>query len=220
MKMSLRVLAILLAGLFVVSLIGCGQDTDDANDGDDTVINIPDAALRAEIAKELEIPDDTPITVDDMLKLTYFSSKYVKLISSTDVDIINLTGLEYATNLEELDLSDNAIVNVSPLKELINLTDLNLSFNVIVDVSPLKELTNLTGLLLSRNAIVDVSPLKELTNLKWLFLEDNAIVDVSPLTELTNLKGLYLSGNPLSQDSIRIHIPAIEANGTIVVNEW
>ena len=47
MKLSLRIFMIFLAGLFVVSLIGCGQDTDD--DGDDivetvdgtTVVDIP-----------------------------------------------------------------------------------------------------------------------------------------------------------------------------------
>ncbi|MYA68958.1 leucine-rich repeat domain-containing protein [Candidatus Poribacteria bacterium] len=235
MKTSLCILAILLAGLFLISMISCSETTDDdvAEAVDDTtVVDIPDATLRAAIASELEIQDDASITVDDMLKLTHFDT-------STDTDIVNLTGLEYATNLVDLGLDHNAIVDVSPLKELTKLEALGLGFNAIIDVSPLKELTKLEALALGNNAIVDVSPLKELTELKWLelndnaivdisplkgltkleefFLYNNAIVDVSPLKGLTELKSLLLEDNPLSQESVEIHIPAIKANGTTVI---
>ena len=98
---------------------------------------------------------------------------------------------------------------------------MDLSGNAIIDVSPLKALTKLERLDLSGGGlvggIIDVSPLKALTNLEELDLSGNAIVDVSPLKELTKLKSLLLLGNPLSQESVEIHIPAIEANGTKVI---
>ena len=106
MKPGLRILGILLAVLFLISMVGCGTDTEDVDGA--TVVDIPDAHLRAAIASELEIQDDTSITVDDMLKLTY-------LVVPSEIAIVNLTGLEYATNLKELYLSGK-IVDVSPSK--------------------------------------------------------------------------------------------------------
>ena len=209
MKTSLRIFGIILLALFIMSMSECDRGKDDPPIEDNgNVVHIPDAALRATIAAKLEIQDDTSITVDDMLKLTDLSS------GDIDIDIVNLTGLEYATNLESLYLYANGIVDISPLKELTNLKNLSLGNNEIVDISPLKELTNLESLDLEDNGIVDVSPLKELTNLESLYLYANGIVDISPLKELTNLEELGLSGNPLSQESVEIHIPAIEANGT------
>ena len=204
MKTNVRMVTIALVGLLVISIVGCNRD---AGDG----IDIPDAALRAAIADDLGIQDDTSITADDMLKLTEF-----RFFTLHGPIIANLTGLEYATNLKELSISDNDIVDVSPLKGLTNLEVLELDVNGIVDVSLLEGLTKLQWLSLYGNGIVDVSPLKGLTNLETLFLGANRIVDVSPLKGLTNLEVLSLRGNPLSQDSIEIHIPAIEANGTIV----
>ena len=235
-KLSRTVAAGMVGIALICSMVSCGEtpDEDDAEAGD-IGVDISDAALRAAIASTLEIQDDTSITVDDMLKLTHFDL-------DIDIDIANLTGLEYATNLESLDLYYNVIVDVSPLKELTKLESLGLGYNVIVDVSPLKDLTNLEALALEHNAIIDVSPLKELKNLTWLdlghnaivdvsplkeltkleefFLGHNAIVDVSPLKELKNLKSLILSENPLSHESVEIHIPAIEANGTTVIYDF
>ena len=205
MKTNVRMVTIALVGLLVISIVGCNRD---AGDG----IDIPDAGLREAIANDLGIQDDTSITADDMLKLTEF-----RFFTGDGPIIVNLTGLEYATNLKKLSIIDNWIVDVSPLKGLTNLEVLDLEVNGVVDVSPLKGLTKLERLNLYGNRIVDVSPLKGLTKLESLNLYGNRIVDVSPLKGLTKLGLLWLSDNPLSQDSINIHIPAIEANGTIVV---
>ena len=157
MKPSLRILGILLAVLFLISMVGCGETPDeDVAEAEDmvveaaedmvveavdgaTVVDIPDAALHAAILSKL-LPADTFVTVDDMLKLTGFTSE--------DRDIVNLTGLEYATNLEGLDLSGNGIVDISPLKELKNLWSVYLSGNEIVDISPSKNSKNCRGCIL------------------------------------------------------------------------
>jgi Leucine-rich repeat (LRR) protein len=57
--------------------------------------------------------------------------------------ITNLDGLEAFTNLESLDLSQNAVSDISPLAGLTKLTVLSLAGNPVTDVAPLAKLTNL-----------------------------------------------------------------------------
>ena len=160
---------------------------------DPTPVTIPDAKLREEIAAKLGKASGETITRSEMAVLS--------LVSAGAGDVSDLTGLEFATNLTGLLLSDNTILDVSPLQNLTNLEWLWLSDNTISDVSPLQNLTNLTELYLSDNTISDVSPLQNLTNLTELWLSGNTISDVSPLQNLTNLTELYLSGNTISDVS-------------------
>ena len=92
-------------------------------------------------------------------------------LSVPGAGIANLTGLEHATQLEVLDLSDNQIDDLSPLTGLINLTELDLSDNEITDVSPLTGLTRLRNLHLNNNLIKDSNmiPLGDLINLTLHF---------------------------------------------------
>ena len=178
------------------------------------LVNIPDPGLRSAIEKALRKFENTPITKTEMEGLTLFQPSSV---------IMDLTGLEFATNLTTLwldcceitdvsalagltnlttlKLESNNISDVSPLGGLINLTTLWLNGNAISDVSPLTGLTNLTTLLLKENAISDVSPLAGLTNLTTLLLNENQLTDVSPLSGLTNLTELTLSENAISNVS-------------------
>ena len=158
------------------------------------IVDIPDPNLRTilELALGKEAADD--ITQAEMASL--------KSLDALKSNINDLTGLEFAINLTEIELRGNRISDVSPLKNLTNLTKLRLGTNrKISDVSPLKNLTNLTFLDIDSNQISDVSPLKNLTNLTWLDLDDNRISDVSPLQVLTNLTYLDLDGNRISDVS-------------------
>ena len=161
--------------------------------GDDGPVNIPDANLRAVIAEALGKAPNAPITPDEMATLTE--------LHAGEKGIRNLAGLEFATNLIELDLSFNSISDVSPLSGLTNLTRLNLGFNSISDVSPLSGLIRLEELDLRAIRISDVSPLSGLTNLTRLDLNSNNISDVSPFSGLTNLRWLNLIGNRISDVS-------------------
>ena len=155
---------------------------------EDLIISIPDANLAARIRSALGLSTDAPITKAAMLKLT-----------KLDVQrsgISDLTGLECATNLQELYLYNNPISDLSPLQGLTKLTELDLASIQISDLSSLKGLTNLEMLLLYDNQISDLSPLKGLTKLRVLYLLNNQISDVSALAGLTNLRKLLLSGNP------------------------
>lgn len=80
-------------------------------------VSIPDRNLRAVIADSLGKAPDAPITRTDMAKLTE--------LGASNRNIRDLTGLEFATNLRELNLSFNKLTGPIP-PELTNLTNLEL----------------------------------------------------------------------------------------------
>jgi len=110
----------------------------------------------------------------------------------------SLDGMQYFTNLTQLDLSGCAQVNdLTPLAGLTSLIKLDLSGCAQVsDLTPLAGLTSLTWLNLSGCAQVsDLTPLAGLTSLTWLNLGHCAQVrDLAPLAGLTSLTTLDLSG--------------------------
>ena len=124
----------------------------------------PDANLAAALRTALSLQTDDPIFPEDMETLATFSA--------SNQSIETLTGLEQATGLTDLDLSDNAIVDLGPLRNLTSLEELDLADNQIENVSPLSNLTSLTSLDLDDNEIEDVSALLRLTSLRTLVLRD------------------------------------------------
>ena len=120
-------------------------------------------------------------------------------LNASYANISDLTGLEDATNLRSLQLSDNSLSDISPLAGLTSLITLDLGDNFISDIAPLAELTNLKQLNLRGNAISDISPLAGLTNLTELELGGNfGISDISALAGLTNLISLNLGYTGIS----------------------
>ena len=185
-----------------------------------SIVSIPDANLRAVIETALDKASGAPITQAEMASLT-------SLVASNS-EISDLTGLEHATGLTDLQLggafvggwvNSNNISNLSPLSGLTNLTVLTLGRNSISDISSLSGLTNLTGLWLSVNSISDISVLSNLTNLTALWLSHNSISDLSPLVANPGLGSgdeVYVQNNPLSATSRNTHIPTLQARGVTV----
>ncbi|TVS11148.1 MAG: hypothetical protein EA424_24225, partial [Planctomycetaceae bacterium] len=108
----------------------------------DDAVWIPDAGLRAAVAGALGVDAEAPIPVQQMLQLRELRAR-----SSAVAD---LTGLEAARNLAELDLRENPdIINLEPLRGLTQLHYLNLNLNNgIRSIRPLSELSELNVLLL------------------------------------------------------------------------
>ena len=152
------------------------------------VVNIPDPNLEKVIREALQLPDDRPLTQQEMLRLT-------KLDAGGNRGIADLTRLEYATNLRALDLYQNPIVDIGPLAHLTKLWGFNFWGCQVRDLNPLRNLKSLRGIILSNNQISDISPLSELTDLTHLVLDGNYIVDYSPLANLTNLEKLWINRN-------------------------
>ena len=153
------------------------------------VVSIPDPNLAAAIRQEI----GGSITTHTLLNLTK-----LKVYSG---GIKNLTGLEHAHNLRELDLGHNSITDISALAGLTQLTGLVLGGNNISNISALAGLTQLTDLDLRSNNITDISALAELKYLTWLDLGFNSIMDISALAELKYLVSLDLVFNSITDIS-------------------
>ena len=179
-------------------------------------VDIPAPGLRAAVELALGKEAGGDITQADMANLKVLQASRCRFLKRSGVpqwiplpqrcpddrfetDIQDLTGLEFAINLEELHLAHNQISDITPLGALTKLIVLDLHNNFrISDASPLSALTNLTHLSLWGNLVSDAFPLSALTNLIYLSLENNLVSDVSPLSALTNLRGLDLETNLIS----------------------
>ena len=184
-----RLLAFLVAAILFITTSAYAQ-----------VVDIPDPNLREAITEALELPANTPITQQEMLKLT-------KLVANRK-NITDLTGLKYAANLEVLNLVNNRFTDISPLTNLTNLTHLYLGDNALQTIEPLAGLINLRVLDLYNAGVKDITPLANLTALESLVLVRNMITDISPLVGLKNLKRLRIAENP-----IRDFTPLLELEG-------
>ena len=177
-------------------------------------VSIPDPNLAAAIREELSLTSNEPVTTYSILDLVE--------LEAPNRGIKDLTGLEHAVNLKEVNLrweyisgegyvNSNVISDFSPLEKLTNLEKLNLSgMSGLRDVSTLASLTNLETLYLGNTAVSDVSPLAHLTNLKGLDLESTDVSDVSALARLTNLEWLHLRYTDVSDVSALAHLTNLE----------
>ena len=170
-----RYLAIVLLWCLGLASLGRGESP----------VYFSDIRLKEAVEEALGVVDPT---ASDMLGLVSLvvGYKYIE----------DLTGLEYAKNLEELVLNDNRIRSLGPLSGLSKLRRLDVSDNyVLSDIRGISGLVGLEELDLHRNNISDVSALGGLVGLRRLVLRDNALVDIGPLGGLGNLEELVLRVN-------------------------
>ena len=156
-------------------------------------VNIPDVNLRAAIEAALGKGDAVfvSITSEEMATLTSLRAQ--------NKGIRDLTGLEYAINLENLYAPDNQIADLSPLSELTYLRVLNVWHNPIESLSPIAGLSNLEYItLIGDGGISDLSPLAGLVKLRHFLTWGNPISDLSPLAGLTQLETLDICGSEAS----------------------
>ena len=148
------------------------------------VVDIPDPNLRAAVLNHLSLPPGTLLTQDLMRDLTR--------LTVDNLEISNLSGLEFATNVLILEIRNNYLTDIQPLATLTDLVRLELQGNRIHNIHPLADLTQLETLLLMGNTIEDLTPLSNLKLLTELNLRSNPLSDLSPLSNLTSLKFLDL----------------------------
>ena len=151
--------------------------------------------------------------------ITQIDLENITEIDGNGRNISDVSGIEYCTNLEILNLWSNQIMDISDLSNLTNLKVLNLNNNRIVDVTVLSGLPNLQSLDLWHNQIMDISSLNNLTNLEVLNLNNNQIIDIYPLIQnngIDNNDKVYLNRNSLNAISINTYIPQLETRGVTV----
>ena len=164
-KLKLRFLGSLFLPLLVIIVCSVAVQCQ--------VVHFADLNLEMAVREALKNHEGS-ITADDMARLIE--------LNTAARGITDLSGLEYAVNLQSLDLGQNQISDISPLAKLANLEKLALWDNHINDIAPLAHLVNLKELDLSSNNISDISsPLADLKGLEVLGLGDNSLGDISSL---------------------------------------
>ena len=188
------------------------------------LVEIPDPNLKRAVRKALDLSDEIALTQAEMLRL--------KVLEAKRAQIENITGLEYATNLESLVLSvnniqditpvkglvkleslilrNNPITNLTPLTNLINLTYINIGGVKLSDITPLANMTELKQAWLGFMRLQDITPLSNLTKLVRLGLDFNQIVDIGPLANLTALKELWINNNQITDISPLANLTQLE----------
>ena len=165
-------------------------------------VEISDLNLRAAIADALGIPRGSPITQDDMNRLTHLNVR--------GQGIMNLTGLEFATNLIYLLIAENPTIDLGPIAGLTKLEHLIMWSIPRLGITPLANLTTLRDLAVAGCDIDDISPLGTLTQLTDLNLRFNQIIDITPLANLTNLEGLRLNNNRITNVAALAGLTSLE----------
>ena len=136
---------------------------------------MPDPNLRAVVEEvlreEIGLPADIPLQKEHMRLLVH--------IIADNRGIRSLQGLEFAINLEELDVYRNQIEDISPLTNLPKLSRLVIWDNQVLDLSPLASIPTLTDLNTSNNPISDLRPLSKLTGL-WVIKAWRCQITCSP----------------------------------------
>ena len=217
----------LIVGLIAVAVGSAAAPADP--------VDVPDAALRQCLEKEFGKEAGATITEGDLATLGRL------YCDRREGRVADISGLEFAVNLDDLSLPGSNVSDLSPLADLASLTQLWLGANAVEDVSPLAGLRSLTHLDLGDNELEDVSDLRRLTSLTYLGLYSNDIEDVSALRGMTSLAEAYLAhnrisdisdlaandglgrgdqldltGNPLDADAHATHIPALQERGVAV----
>jgi hypothetical protein len=174
------------------------------------VVSFPDSNLEAVIRTAISMPTGD-IYRADLLNLTF--------IDANEHNITDLTGLEYCINLAVIFMSWNNIFDLEPISHLRHLTEVQFVVNDISALPDLSDWINLQRLFLSGNNLSNIAPLQDLPSIHHMYLGGNQISDLSPLVANPGLAGgdsVWVDNNPLSDESLNIQIPALEARGVFV----
>lgn len=166
------------------------------------VVYFPDANLERIIRATLN-KTTGDIHEVDMSDLTY--------LSADGEGIEDLSGLEYAINLQQLNLCDNQVSNIAKLANLTNLQILFFSNNQVKDITPLENLTNLQMLNFSNNQVSDITALANKTDLQALFFSNNQVSNITALTNLTKLQLLNFHNNQVGDITTLANLTKLQA---------
>ncbi len=150
---------------------------------------VADAALRAAIGAALGKAAGEAASPRELAGL--------EALTARSAGIRDLSGIEGAVGLKELDLGFNPLADLRPLAALPALESLNLD-GAATDLRALAGLAGLRRLSLRSNGIDDLWPLAGLTSLVELDLGDNRIADLQPLASLGKLAVLRADRNRIA----------------------
>lgn len=115
--------------------------------------------------------------------------------------IRDLSPLASMVNLKQLCVDNNAVNDLTALSELKSLTTLEASFNLLTELAPIYSCSALTSLEVGNNNIDSVTGIEKLTSLEKLNVSFNKLSDVSPIASCPNIRELDISNNTISDIS-------------------
>ena len=172
-----------------------------------TLVNIPDANLRAIVAESVpkamifNIGTNPPkaITVPTARTVTTVTMAALTSLDASEAALTSLAASLAATGRSPKGFdASKPITDLTGLEHATGLVSLNLNGNNISNLSALSSLTNLKFLDMSSSQIQSPGALASLVQLQLLNLSDNSITSIGNLSKLTNLVRLDLSDNGLT----------------------
>lgn len=150
------------------------------------VVHFSDPNLETAVRNAISKPEDD-ILPEDMLGLTRLQARYKNIQS--------LEGLQYATNLIDLDLDHNQVSDLGPLTNLNKLFSLILNYNLVTDLSPIQALPQIDQLELYGNPLNSLTPVSSLTTLTILKVGKCGLASLAGIENLTGLLELDVREN-------------------------
>jgi internalin A len=148
-----------------------------------------DPALEQAVREELGIGSDEPVPSETMASMV--------VLNAQGRAITSLSGLEYAVNLTNLQISKNNISDLSPIQNLGRLTELRFNYNRVSELSRISRLNNLKILHFENNNIIDIGILEGM-DLYDVEMGGNIISDISPISGCGNIVYLSIHSNRIS----------------------
>ncbi|WP_423186050.1 InlB B-repeat-containing protein [Alishewanella sp. d11] len=163
-------------------------------------IEFADVRLAQAVRSALGLSASQAITAARVAQLTS--------LNAAGRDIARLDGLQYATALQFLDISNNRISNFSVLNLLsaqspTNLTALYIGRNPAAQLPDFRQFSALRNLSLANLELSRLPQLAGLTQLNFLNIRNNRLTELTELTSLP-IADLYLNSNPLPDDAFSV----------------
>jgi hypothetical protein len=156
------------------------------------IVCFRDPALEQRVREVLKLSAGD-ITAADLAKL--------EALSFSPGSQADLTGLEHAVHLQELDIAGAVLTDLSPIARLKELKKLCLSSCRVGSFDALAGLEQLEMLRLSAMQMTDLSPLSTLANLNELVITGTKLTNLSKLTGLNRLRTLVLTDDQVTDIS-------------------
>ncbi|MEI5990613.1 hypothetical protein A5881_002118 [Enterococcus termitis] len=173
------------------------------------LVSVPDKALREAILTQLGKQTDDVLTKQEMETLNSLT-----ITSNISTQIHSLTGLEYATNLAAIFLTNTNVSDFSPLEQLSALTYVNLSSSYLTSTTfpDLSKSTGITHISVNSTQLDNevLSKFTTLMNLERLYLDKNMyITTLEPLKNLPKLRSISVQFCGIADFTVINDFPAL-----------
>ncbi|UCR89321.1 leucine-rich repeat domain-containing protein [Mycetocola spongiae] len=157
---------------------------------DAELVTIPDAVLRRAIAARIGAGNTETLTRGQL--------RTVQSLTIKDAGLSDLTGLEYAANLDLLYIDNNQVSSLEPLRGLSVMRQITASRNPITDIAPLATLPNVNWLELNWTSISSLEPLRNNEKLSWLQIAYTNVTSLEPITGQATLTDINFQNTGIS----------------------